>query len=99
MADIGVDMTPFGIAARLAPWAGMCPGQHQSAGKARGGKAHRGSKWLRGHLTQAVRTASKTKRTWRGKPLRGRSVGRLRSRLCRKPRRLAVGRANTCRWP
>ncbi len=64
VAEIGVDMSRFGTAARLASWAGMCPGQHESAGKSRGGRTRRGSKWLRGHLTQAVKAASKTKRTY-----------------------------------
>jgi transposase len=64
VAEIGVDMSRFGTAARLASWAGMCPGQHESAGKSHGGKTRRGSKWLRGHLTQAVKAASMTKRTY-----------------------------------
>lgn len=64
VAEIGVDMSRFGSSARLASWAGMCPGQHESAGKSRGGKTRKGSKWLRGHLVQAAKAASRTKGTY-----------------------------------
>lgn len=64
VAEIGVDMSRFGTAARLASWAGMCPGQYESAGRSRGGKARPGSKWLRAHLTEAAKSASRTKGTY-----------------------------------
>jgi transposase len=51
VAEIGVDMTRFGAPGRLASWAGMCPGNHQSAGRHGSGKTRKGSKWLRTHLT------------------------------------------------
>jgi transposase len=41
VAEIGVDMSRFGSAARLASWAGMCPGNDESAGKQRSGKTAR----------------------------------------------------------
>jgi len=44
VAEIGVDMTRFGSAARLVSWAGMCPGNDESAGKQRSGKTRKGSK-------------------------------------------------------
>ncbi len=44
IAEIGVDMARFGSAERLASWAGMCPGHHESAGKQRSGKARPGPK-------------------------------------------------------
>ncbi len=61
IAEIGVDMSRFGSSARLASWAGLCPGQHESAGRSRGGKTRKGSKWLRAHLTQAAKAAARTK--------------------------------------
>jgi len=64
VAEIGVDMSRFGSSDRLASWAGLCPGQHESAGKSRGGKTRKGSKWLRSHLTQAAKAASRTKGTY-----------------------------------
>jgi transposase len=61
IAEIGVDMSRFGSAARLASWAGLCPGQHESAGKQRRGTTRKGSKWLRSHLTQAAKAAARTR--------------------------------------
>lgn len=64
IAEIGVDMSRFGSSARLASWAGLCPGQHESAGRQRRGTTRKGSKWLRMHLTQAAKAASRTKGTY-----------------------------------
>lgn len=64
IAEIGVDMSRFGSAARLSSWAGLCPGQHESAGRQRRGTTRKGSKWLRMHLTQAAKAASRTKDTY-----------------------------------
>jgi transposase len=48
IAELGVDMARFGSAQRLASWAGMCPGQHESAGKQRSGRTARApSGWAR----------------------------------------------------
>jgi transposase len=78
IAEIGVDMTRFGSAARLASWAGMCPGQHESAGKQRSGRTRKGSKWLGAHLTEAAKAAGRTKDTYLAaqyQRLRGRRGG------------------------
>lgn len=64
IAEIGVDMTRFGTAARLASWAGMCPGQHESAGKSRSGRARHGDSWLQKHLAVAAMAAANTKDTY-----------------------------------
>ena len=64
IAEIGADMSRFGTPARLASWAGLCPGQHESAGKQRRGTTRKGSKWLRTHLTQAAKAAARTKGTY-----------------------------------
>jgi transposase len=66
VAEIGFDMSQFGNSARLASWAGMCPGQHESAGKQRRGTTRKGSKWLRGLLVEAAHAASRTKNTYLG---------------------------------
>src|SRR5262245_6202703 len=42
IAEIGTDMSRFGDAARLASWAGVCPGNHESAGKRYRGKTCKG---------------------------------------------------------
>ena len=47
IAETGGDMTAFPTAKHLASWAGICPGNDESAGKRRSGKTRKGSKWLR----------------------------------------------------
>ncbi len=64
IGEIGIDMTKFPTAAHLASWAGMCPGQHESAGKARHGTARQGNTWLQRHLATAAMSASRTKGTY-----------------------------------
>lgn len=64
IAEIGVDMTRFGTASRLASWAGMCPGQHESAGKSRSGRARHGDTHLQKHLAVAAMAAARTKDTY-----------------------------------
>jgi transposase len=75
IAEIGVNMAQFGAAERLASWAGMCPGNHESAGKQRSGRARKGNKWLGVHLTEAATSAGRSKGTYLGaqyQRLRGR---------------------------
>jgi transposase len=60
IAEIGVDMSVFPTAKHLASWAGLCPGNDQSAGKRRSGKTRRGSKWLDWALEEAAMSAVRT---------------------------------------
>jgi transposase len=64
IAETGGDMTAFATAKHLASWAGVCPGNDQSAGKRRHGHARKGSKWLRGGLAEAALAATRTKHTY-----------------------------------
>jgi len=64
VAEIGVEMAQFGSAERLSSWAGLCPGNDQSAGKRRSGRTRKGSKWLRRALTEAALAASRSKNTY-----------------------------------
>ncbi len=64
IAEVGVDMSRFGSSSRLASWAGMCPGNNESAGTHRSGRTRKGSKWLRTALTESARSASRSKGTY-----------------------------------
>lgn len=61
IAEIGVDMSRFPTANHLASWAGMCPGNHESAGKRRSGRARKGNEALRSALCEAAWAATRTK--------------------------------------
>lgn len=61
VAECGVDMKRFGSPQRLASWAGLCPGNNESAGKHFSGKTRRGARWLRIALVEAAETMSRTK--------------------------------------
>ena len=61
IAEIGIDMSVFGNARRLAAWAGVCPGNHESAGKRKSGATRRGNVHLKTALVTAAVCASRQK--------------------------------------
>jgi transposase len=63
VAEIGIDMARFETAPRLAAWAGVAPGNDESAGKQRSGKTRKGNRSLRAVLTQLAHAAVRTKGT------------------------------------
>jgi transposase len=81
LAEVGTDMTHFPTAGHLCRWAGMSPGNNESAGKRKSGRTTRGSCWLRSVLVQAAWAASHTKATILGARYRRwvRRMGRKRA--------------------
>ncbi len=63
VAEIGTDMRRFPSAAALAAWAGLAPGNDESAGRQRSGRTRKGNVWLRTILVQAAQAAAHTKHT------------------------------------
>ncbi|WP_239406238.1 transposase, partial [Frankia sp. Cj3] len=60
----GMDMGRFRTAGHLASWAGICPGNHSSAGTSKTGRSRQGSTWLRTALTEAAHAAAMTRETY-----------------------------------
>jgi transposase len=64
VAELGVEMKVFGSSARLALWAGVCPGNHESAGKRRNVRVTKGNVHLKTALVEAAHAAARTKGTY-----------------------------------
>jgi transposase len=54
IAELGVDMSVFPDAAHVASWAGLCPGNRESAGKRLSSRMKKGNRWVRRALCQAA---------------------------------------------
>jgi transposase len=61
IAELGVDMTVFADAAHAASWAGLCPGNCESAGKRQSGRTRKGNRYLRRALVQSGWTVTRKK--------------------------------------
>ena len=97
VAEVGVDVALFASSARLASWAGRFPGQHESAGKHKSGRARPGSKWLAATLAQCAEAAGRSKGTYLGaqfQRLRGRR-GHTKARKAVE-HSILVARPTTC---
>jgi transposase len=64
VSEIGIEMSRFPTAEHLASWAGVAPGNHESAGKRFSGQTTKGNKALSAALNQAAHAAAGTKHTY-----------------------------------
>jgi transposase len=70
IAEVGVDMSRFATAGHLASWAGICPGNNESAGKRMSGRTRHGDTWLKTALYMAGASAARSKTTYLGAQFR-----------------------------
>lgn len=63
VSEIGLDISAFPFEKLLASWAGICPGNTESAGKKNGRITH-GNKQVKAVLTEAAWAATRTKNTF-----------------------------------
>jgi transposase len=64
IAEIGTDMSVFPTPGRLASWAGLCPGQNESAGRKKKATTRPGDRYLQAALGIAVLSISRSKKTY-----------------------------------
>ena len=64
LAEIGRDMSRFPTAGHLIAWAGLCPGQNESAGKRKSSRLRRGAPWLKTMLVQCAWAAKRAKNSY-----------------------------------
>src|SRR5437867_4311333 len=86
LAEVGSDVKPFPTHFHVASWAGMSPGNEESAGKPLRRRITPGNRWLKRTLVQAAWAASHTKNTYLASQYR-----RLAGRRGKKRALVAVG--------
>lgn len=86
IAEIGTDMSVFPTAAHLSSWAGMCPGNNESAGKRKSGKSRKGNNTLRATLVECAQAAGRTKNSYLSS-----QYHRIAARRGKKRAAIAVG--------
>lgn len=64
LGEIGTDMTPWKEDRYIAAWAGLCPGNHESAGRRRNVKARNGNPFLKSILVQCATAAVRSNGTY-----------------------------------
>jgi transposase len=88
IAELGIDMSVFDNVAQLTSWAGVCPGNNESAGKRKSSRIPKGNVYLKMALVEAANSAAKAKGTY------------LRNKFYRlKARKGGVKRCSIrCKW-
>jgi transposase len=86
VSEMGVDLRRFPTSRHLAAWAGVCPGNKASGGKARPARTRRGNPWLKRALTEAAWAAGRSRNTFLGEQYR-----RFAARKGRKRAVVVVG--------
>jgi transposase len=86
IAEIGTDMSVFPTDAHLSSWAGMCPGNNESAGKRKSGKLRKGNNTLRSTLVECAQAAGRTKNSYLSS-----EYHRIAARRGKKRASIAVG--------
>jgi transposase len=64
IAELGVDMSVFHSVSQLASWAGVCPGNNESAGKRKSSRIPKGNVYLKTTLVEAANAAARAKGTY-----------------------------------
>lgn len=64
LSEIGTDMSRFATAGHLIAWAGLCPGQNESAGKRKGARLRKGAPWLKTMLVQCAWAAKRARNSY-----------------------------------
>jgi transposase len=64
IAELGIDMSVFQSVSQLASWAGVCPGNNESAGKRKSTRIPKGNVYLKTALVEAANAAARTKGTY-----------------------------------
>jgi len=66
IAELGVDMSVFQTVSQLVSWAGVCPGNNESAGKRKSSRITKGNVYLKAVLVEAANAAARAKGTYLG---------------------------------
>ena len=64
LSEIGADMSRFDTAGHLIAWAGLCPGQNESAGKRKPTRLRKGAPWLKTMLVQCAWAAKRANNSY-----------------------------------